>query len=97
MDCVSYKEGEASRTRVIPKGKKTDVIRMTKAHKRFKRARREIKELFEKFMHEIHKVGRIHVRREWINLRSYASRARRREGDDGVGDVSTRQELCGEV
>jgi geranylgeranyl pyrophosphate synthase len=57
MDCVSYMEGDKSRTRVIPKGKKTDVIKMTRAHKQFKKARREIKELFDELLNEIDQVG----------------------------------------
>ena len=57
MECVSYKEEDKSRTRVIPKGKKTDVVKMTRAHKRFKTARREMKELFDELLREIDEVG----------------------------------------
>ena len=59
MECVSYKEGEKSRTRVIPKGKKTEVLKMTRAHKRFKRTRRELKALFDELLDEIDQVAAV--------------------------------------
>ena len=57
MDCISYQEEDKSRTRVIPKGKKTPVVKMTQAYKQYKKARREMKDLFEEMLSEMDKVA----------------------------------------
>lgn len=56
MECVSYMEGDKSRTRVIPRGKKNEILKMIDAYKGVKRARREMRELFEELMSEIEEM-----------------------------------------
>ena len=57
MDCISYVDDGNSRTRVIPKGTKADVVKMADAYKRFKDARRKMKELFEELLGEVDRIG----------------------------------------
>ena len=51
--CVSFREGDASRTRVIPKGLKTRVEKMTRQYQRSRKARREIRKLFDELMSQM--------------------------------------------
>lgn len=55
--CVSFTEADASRTRVIPKGYKAEVEKMTRQYHRYRRARREIREIFEELMAEVDALG----------------------------------------
>ena len=85
MDCVSYMDGDKSRTRVIPKGMKAEVVKMTRAHKRFKTARREMKELFDELLSEIDQVGgyRCEQGMDWFEkLCAQSKAAKRTQGDE---------------
>jgi len=55
--CVSFIQGDASRTRVIPKGYKTEVEKMTRQYHRYRRARREMREIFEELMAQVDALG----------------------------------------
>jgi len=55
--CVSFTEADASRTRVIPKGYKAEVEKMTRQYHRVRRARREMREIYEELMAEADALG----------------------------------------
>jgi len=71
MWCVSFLEGRASRTRVVPQSRLRVVRKLTDDYRRFRVARRELQRRFRELLEGIDRLGRERSaagRKEFLDL-----------------------------